>query len=345
MRAAYIEEHGGPEVVRVGETTDPIPAADEVVVEVRAAALNHLDIWICKGRPGLELRMPHVIGSDASGVVLEIGSEVRTVRKGESVLLNPGLNCGVCEFCLRGQQSECIAFGIVGMSCPGTFAERVAVPAVNVYPKPEHLSYEAAAALPLAHVTAWRMLVTRARLVAGETVLIHGIGGGVALAGLQLAKLMGAHVIVTSSSDEKLARARSLGADHGINYATNPDVAAAVRDLTGGRGVDVAFDSVGAETWAINFGAVRRGGRIVHCGVTSGAVAEANISALYWNQISVLGSTMGSQDDFRQMIGAVAAARMDPVLDGVAPLENASGALTRMLEGEQFGKIVLRQTQ
>jgi NADPH:quinone reductase-like Zn-dependent oxidoreductase len=341
VKAAYIEQNGDLDTIQAGEVRDPEPARDEVVIEVRAASLNHLDIWVRKGRPGLELCFPHVLGSDATGTVAALGSEVDTIELGQEVIVDPGLSCGVCEYCLRGEQSECLHYGIVGMSRPGTFAERVTVPATNVYEVPEHLSSAEAAALPLAYLTAWRMLMTRGGLRPGNTVLIHGIGGGVALAGLQLARHAGAEAIVTSSSDEKLARASKLGASATINYANNSDVAAAVKDLTGGRGVDLVLDSVGAATWPINFGAIRRGGRIVHCGVTSGASAQVDISALYWNHVTIMGSTMGSREDFRQMVRAVSSAKLKPVVDSVVALNDARDAMGRMERGEQFGKIVL----
>ena len=342
MRAVTIPQHGGPEVVAVRDVPDPSPAAGEVLVEVRAAALNHLDIWVRKGRPGLALRFPHVLGSDGAGVVAEVGAAVQGLRPGDEVLLNPALSCGRCEFCRRGEQSECPAFSLVGLGRAGTFAERVAVPAECVHPKPAHLDFKSAAALPLSHLTAWRMLATRAALRPGERVLIHGIGGGVALAGLQIAKLLGAEVIITSSSQDKLNRARSLGADYAINYRIEQDVARKVLDLTGGRGVDVVMDTVGAATWKTDFAAVRRGGRIVLCGVTTGAAAETPLAVLYWNQVSVLGSTMGSHEDFRLMLRAVTAAKLEPVVDSVLPLDRAAEAFARMEAGEQFGKIVLQ---
>lgn len=342
MKAATIHEHGGLECVRVEDIAEPQPAEHEVVLEVRAAALNHLDLWVLKGRPGLVVKTPHVLGSDAAGVIVGLGSGVRNVSAGDEVVLHPGLSCGSCEYCNRGEQSECPTFGIVGMMRPGTFAERVAVPAANIYPKPTHLDFREAAALPLAHLTAWRMLMSRAKLRPGETVLIHGIGGGVALAALQLAVLMGAEVIVTSSSDEKLARARDLGAAHAINYRMSHDVAQGVRDLTDGRGVDIAFDTSGAATWPISFAAVRRGGRIVSCGVTTGARAQTNLQALYWNQLTILGSTLGSREDFRQMVRAITATRLTPIIDSAEPLDRVRDAMARMESGEQFGKIVLK---
>jgi NADPH:quinone reductase-like Zn-dependent oxidoreductase len=310
-------------------------------VDVRAAALNHLDIWVRKGRRGAAMTLPHVLGSDAAGVVAQLGEGVTGVTEGEEVVINPGLFCGRCEACQRGEQSECLRFAIVGAGCWGTFAERVIVPTENLFPKPPHLTFAEAAALPLAHVTAWRMLMTRARLRPGETVLIHGIGGGVALAALQIGRLAGGLCIVTSSSEDKLARARSLGAYATVNYRTTPDLAGAIRDLTGGRGVDIVFDTVGAAAWPVSMAAVRVGGRIVTCGVTTGAAAELSLQSLYWNQLNLLGSRLGSQEDFRLMLLAVAAAGLKPVIDKAFPLDLAPDAMAHMEAGNQFGKIVL----
>jgi len=342
MKAAVIREHGGVECVTIDELPDPRAGEGEVVLAVRSAALNHLDIWIRKGRPGLQLDMPHVLGSDGAGVVVEVGPKTHGINVGDEVLLNPGLSCGFCESCRRGQQSQCLSFGIVGMSRPGTFAEKAAVPFQNVLPKPAHLNFDEAAALPLAYQTAWRMLMTRAGLRAGETVLIHGIGGGVALAALQLAKLAGGEVIVTSSSDQKLSKAKTIGADHTINYRTVDDLSVKVKDITKGRGVDIVIDSVGAGTWSTNFGIVRRGGSIVLCGVTTGPEAPTDLRALYWNQLTVMGSTMGSNEDVRQMLRAVETAKLKPVMDSIKSLEEIRDAMSRMEAAEQFGKIVVR---
>lgn len=341
MRAAVIHENGDLDVVRVEDVPEPKPGPGEAVLKVTCAGLNHLDIWVRKGRPGVTLSGAHVLGSDAVGVVDELGEGVENVKVGDEVIVNPGLSCGRCEFCARGQQSECPSFGIMGLSRPGTFAERVAVPARNLWPKPTHVALDEAGALSLASVTAWRMLMTRAQVKPGETVLIHGIGGGAALCALQFVKLVGAEVIVTSSSDEKLAGAQRLGADHAINYRRQ-DVVECVKEITGGRGVDVAVDSVGASTWPLDFACVRRAGRIVTCGVTTGPKAETNLQALYWNQLTILGSTMGSDEDFRQMLRAVAVSRLRPVLDEVFPLDEVRQAMAKMEAGRQFGKIALR---
>ncbi|MEJ2701103.1 MAG: zinc-binding dehydrogenase [Sedimentisphaerales bacterium] len=345
MKAAVIHTHGGLECVTIDDVPEPTAGEGEVVLDVRSAALNHLDIWVRKGRPGLSLNMPHVLGSDGAGIVVERGSKTHGINTGDEVIVNPGLSCGCCESCRRGQQSECVSFGIVGMSRPGTFAEKVTVPFQNIFAKPSHLSFDEAAALPLAYQTAWRMLSSRARLRAGETVLINGVGGGVALAALQLAKLAGAEVIVTSSSDEKLSRAKDIGADHTINYKTVGDLVGMVRGITGGRGVDIVVDSVGAATWNNNFEVARKGGRIVLCGVTSGPETTTNLRALYWNQLTVMGSTMGSNEDVRQLLRAVETAKLKPIVDSSHPLEEIQVAMGRMEAAEQFGKIVVRVSE
>ncbi|MFP4052587.1 MAG: zinc-binding dehydrogenase [Phycisphaerae bacterium] len=340
MKAAVIHEHGEIDRIRIDDIPEPTPGPGEVLVDVKAAALNHLDVWVRIGGRA-SLNMPHVLGCDASGVVSAVDGNVQGVRVGDEVILDPGLSCGYCEFCRAGEQSLCTSYGIIGLTRQGTFAEKVAVPAVCTNPKPVYLTFEEAAALPLARVTAYRMLVTRAKFRPGETVLIHGIGGGVAIDALQLTLAGGGVAIVTSSHDWKLDRAREMGAQETINYATE-DVAKRAREITGGRGVDICFDTVGAATFQTNFQAVRKGGRIVHCGVTTGASAEINIQALYWNQISLMGSTMGSRNDFREMLALVSATHVKPVIDSVGPLEDVAELTARMEAGDQFGKLVLK---
>ena len=344
MRAAVIREYGGLDVLRVEDVEAPKPQRGEVVLKVLCAGLNHLDIWVRRGRPGTQLKMPHILGSDAVGIVTAVGEDVRQPAVGEQVIVNPALSCGDCEFCRRGEQSLCVSFGIVGQSGPGTFAAQAVVPAYNCYPKPPHLTVEEAGCFALTYVTAWRMLVTRAQLKPGQSVLIHGIGGGLATCALQLAKRIGAEVFVTSSSNEKLSRARDLGADHTINYEAS-NVAEWIRGQTYGRGVDVAVDAVGAATWPLDFTCVRKGGTIVLCGVTTGAKAETDLRTLYWNQLSVLGSTLGSAEDFRQMVAAANMNRLRPIIDEVFLLDRVRDAMARLEQGGQFGKIVLKVAQ
>ncbi|MBN2131712.1 MAG: zinc-binding dehydrogenase [Sedimentisphaerales bacterium] len=341
MRAAVFHEHGGVDVLRVEDVPEPKPAADEVVLKVLCAGLNHLDIWVRKGRPGATLKMPHVLGSDAVGVVQAVGVQVKNVTAGDEVVVYPGLSCGHCAFCEQGQRSLCASFGIVGLNRSGTFAEKIAVPAGNVYPKPAHLSNEEAGGFVLAYLTAWRMLMTRAEVKPGDCILIHGIGGGVAVCALQLAKSAGAEVIVTSSSDEKLVQAKKLGADYTINYQKE-NVAERAQQITAGQGVDVVIDAVGAATWPIDLSVVHKGGRIVLCGITTGALAETNLQAVYWNQLTIMGSTLGSAGDLRQMLKAVKVAKLRPVVDEVFPLAKVQEATKKMEAGKQLGKIVLK---
>ncbi len=323
----------------MGEGPPPEPGPGEVRVGVRCAALNHLDLFVVHGMPGVPISLPHVPGADGAGVVEALGPGVDTVAVGDEVVFDPGISCGTCELCHRGEQSLCVRFGVLGEHRNGTFAEAVVVQAASLAPRPPHLSWEEAAALPLAHLTAWRMLFTRGRLRAGECVLIHGVGGGVALACLQLAHLAGARVLVTSRSPEKLRRAAELGADETI--PAGDDVAREVRRLTGRRGVDVVVDSVGAATWAQSLKAAAKGGRIVTCGATTGPNPAEEIRLIFWNHLSILGSTMGSREDFRSLMAAVGQHRLRPVVDSVMPLADGREALARMERGEQFGKIVL----
>ena len=340
MKAAVIHENGGLDVVRVEDIPEPKPVADEVVVKIHCAGLNHLDIWARKGRPGVQMKWPHVLGSDGVGVVEAVGGQVKHPKVGDTVVVYPGLSCGCCEACERGERSLCSSFSIVGLNRPGTFAQYAALPASNVYAKPPHLSDEEAGGFVLTYLTAWRMLMTKAQVKPGDSILIHGIGGGVAVCALQLGKLMGAEVIVTSSSAEKLEQARKLGADGTIDYKTE-NVAERIREMTAGRGVDVAVDTTGAATWPLDFDCVTKGGRIVLCGITTGATSETNLRTLYWNQLTVMGSTLGSIGELRQMLRAAAVAKLKPVIDEVFPLARVRDAMEKMETGRQFGKIIL----
>src|SRR5512134_3286287 len=341
MRAVFIESHGGPEVVRIGELPDPEPGPGQVRVRVVAAALNHLDLWVRAGIPGIDQTFPHVLGADGAGVVDAVGPGVNDVTPGDEVYIQPGLFCGHCEFCLAGDESLCVRFRLLGEHVSGTLAERVVVPAVNVYRKPRGLDWSRAAAFPLAYQTAWRLVLTAGGLRAGESVLIHGVGGGVASAALQIAKYAGALVYVTSSSADKLDRAIGLGADVAIDY-TRESVPNKIRELTGRRGVDLVVDNVGKSTWSDSIECVRRGGRIATCGATSGNDAVTPINRVYWKQISIHGSTMANRREFRLIARLVEGRRIDPLIDVEIPFEEAPAALDRMASGDQFGKIVIR---
>jgi NADPH:quinone reductase-like Zn-dependent oxidoreductase len=316
MKAIRIWEDGGPEVLRYEDAPDPEPGPGEVLVRLRAASLNHLDLWIRKGLPSVP--KPRILGADGAGLREDTG---------ERVVINPGIEHG-----------EKIT--VVGEHMDGTHAELVAVPETNVYPLPDEISFEEAAAFPLVFETAYRLLVTKAQLQEGEWVLLWGIGSGVATAGLAIAKALGARALVTSSSDEKLERARELGADATVNHATG-DVRGAVGEATDGKGVEVVLEHVGEATWQTSLQAARSGGRIAVCGATSGPNPPAALHRIWWKQLTIYGSTMGTREDFEGAYELVKSGRAEPVVDSVFPLAEAQAAHARMEAAEQFGKIVL----
>lgn len=326
MRAVRIHEDGGPEVLVLEEAPDPEPGPGEVLVHLRASALNHLDVWIRKGLPSVP--KPRILGADGAGVVEALGDGVTGFELGERVVLNPGIEAGGGRIHVIGEHGD------------GTNAELIAVPATNVHPIPDGLSFEEAAAFPLVFETAYRMLVTRAGLRESEWVLAWGIGGGVSTAALAIAKALGSNVLVTSSSDAKLERARELGADATVNHATG-DVKAAVQEATGGHGIDVVVENVGEATWATSLQVAAPGGRITVCGATSGPNPPAALHRIWWKQLSILGSTMGTGEDFAGAYELVANGRALPVVDSVLPLEEIRAAHERLEAGEQLGKIVL----
>jgi NADPH:quinone reductase-like Zn-dependent oxidoreductase len=316
MKAIRIHEDGGPEVLRYEDAPEPEPGPGEVLVRLRAASLNHLDLWIRKGLPSVP--KPRILGADGAGIREDTGGRV---------VINPGIEHG-----------ERIT--VVGEHMDGTHAELVAVPETNVYPLPDELSFEEAAAFPLVFETAHRLLVTKAQLREGEWVLLWGIGSGVAGAGLAIAKALGARALVTSSSDEKLERARELGADATVNHVGG-DVGAAVKEATEGKGVEVVLEHVGEATWQTSLQSARAGGRIVVCGATSGPNPPAALHRIWWKQLTIYGSTMGTHEDFEAAYDLVKSGRAKPVVDSVLPLAEARAAHERMEAGEQFGKIVL----
>ena len=339
--AVTIRAHGGPEQLQFVEVPGPAePGPRDVVVALKAAALNHLDLFVLGGMPGLALDFPHIMGADGAGVVETVGGAVTELKPGDHVVLNPGLSCRACATCRAGEHSLCPTYHLIGEHVNGTFAEAIRVPAENAVPIPARVPWAEAAAFPLVFLTAWRMLVTRAALRAGETVLIWGIGGGVALAALQIAKRSGARVLVTSSSDAKLERARALGADATINHAT-ADVPREVRRLTDKRGAEVVLDTVGTATWDRSLRLLARGGRLVTCGATSGPDVALDVRRIFWHQQSILGSTMGNDVEFRQVVALLAQDVLRPVVDSVLPLHAAGEAVARMASGQQFGKLVL----
>ncbi len=340
MKAVAIREHGGPEVVRLEDLPDPAPGPGQVVVGVRAAALNHLDIWVRKGWQGLLLSFPHVLGSDVSGVVETVGPGVEGVRPGDAVVVNPSLGCGRCERCLSGRENLCRRFAILGEHVSGGMAERIAVSARNVLPKPARLSFEEAAAVPLTFMTAWHALVERARVRPGETVLVHAAGSGVGVAAVQIAKLLGARVIATAGSDAKLEKARALGADEVVNYETQ-DFVKETKRLTERRGVDVVFEHVGKKTWEKSILAAGIGGRITTVGATTGHDPLTDLRHVFFRQLSILGSTMGTAGDLLEVLRFVGEGKLRPVVDRTLPLAEARAAQGLLADRAQFGKIVL----
>ncbi len=340
MKALIVTAPGGPEMVQLEDRPVPRPGPGEVLVRMRCAALNHLDLWVRRGLPGAGY--PLIQGADGSGVVEVSGEGVTGIAPGQSVCFDPSLGCGRCEFCLDGEESLCVDFKLLGEGTDGTFAEYVTLPWANVHPIPDHMGFEEAAAFPLTFVTAWRMLVGRAGAVPGETVLIHGIGGGVACAALVLCRAMGLRAIVTSGSTRKLGQATDLGAWKGIDYRNCDDVAGEVRKLTNDRGVDLVLDNVGAVTWKTSLHSLRKGGRLVTCGATTGPSPRTDVARIFWNQLSVLGSTMGSRGEFREMHAFIRRAGLMPVIDRVFPLDEGVEAQAYLEEGRQFGKVVLK---
>jgi zinc-binding alcohol dehydrogenase/oxidoreductase len=323
VKAVRIHEDGGPEVLRYEDAPDPVAGPGEVLIGLRAASLNHLDIWLRRGLPSAP--KPRILGADGAGIVVALGDGVDRFREGDQVVINPGLDEGA---------------RIVGEHMDGTHAELIALPAEYVYPLPDGLSFEQASAFPLVFETAYRMLVTRGGLQEGEWVFVWGIGGGVATAAMQLAKALGARVIVTSSSDEKLARARELGADATVNHE-EAAVAAAVREVTDGHGADIVVEHVGEATWKTSLQVAAPGGRIAVCGATSGPNPPANLHRIWWKQLTVLGSTMGTQADFQAVYELVAGGRAEPVVDRAFPLAEAAAAHEHLEAGRQLGKVVL----
>jgi NADPH:quinone reductase-like Zn-dependent oxidoreductase len=345
MKALTLVAAGGLQYARVQELPEPaIQSPDQVLVQVRAAALNRLDLFVAQGLPGVTYSFPHIMGSDGAGVVQAVGAGVSRVCPGDRVMLNPTLSCGECVQCQAGEDSLCIRLRVVGEHCPGTAAEYIVVPADNLAPVPAEMPWPEAASFSLATLTAWRMLTTRAQLQPAETVLIWGIGGGVAVAALQIASLLGARAIVTSGSSAKLETARRMGAEAALNHR-ECDVAAEVRKLTDGRGADVVLDSVGEQSWPVSLRSLRRGGRLVVCGATSGPVVSLDLRRLFWHQWTILGSTLGSRREYREILHWARAGKLWPLVEQVVPLAQAGVALQRLERGEQMGKLVLEVTR
>jgi NADPH:quinone reductase-like Zn-dependent oxidoreductase len=340
MKAVRFHEHGSIDVLKYEDAPDPRIEANEVLVKVRACALNHLDLWLRKGATGWKLSVPHIVGSDISGEVAEAGSLVKRVKVGDRVLLSPGISCGQCEQCFKGLDSACRAYTLFGLMVDGGYAEYVKSPEVNVIPIPGDLSFDEAAAIPLVSVTAWHMLVTRAQLRPGEDVLVMAAGSGVGSVAIQIAKLMSARVIAVASTDAKLEKARQLGADEVINHRQQ-SIAKEVKRLTGGRGVDIVMDHVGTAVWEECFESLSTYGRFVTCGTTSGEEAKLNLRLLYGRQRTLLGSFMGSKGELLEILRLIGQRKVRAVIDSAFPLRDAAAAQRKMEDRDLFGKILL----
>ena len=340
MRAVVLREHGGPEVLRVEEVPDPTPGPGEAVVRVKACALNHLDLWVRRGIPGAPFHLPTISGADVSGTIHAVGPDVAGWELGEPVMVAPGLSCGECHRCMSGADHLCSSYGILGETQNGGLAEYVVVPAINLFPKPERLSFNDAAAMSLSFLTAWHMLVSRAQLMAGEHVLVHAGGSGVGSCAVQIAKHLGARVIATAGSQRKLELARELGADETINYQEE-DFVARVKSSTERRGVDVVFEHVGGEVFERSLRCLAWAGRLVTCGATTGIDARINLRHIFFKSQSILGSTMGTRREFAELVRLYGEGHFRSVIDRVLPLESIADAHRAIEAREVFGKVVM----
>jgi len=328
-------------VVSVAQRPVPQRMPGEVLVRMKAATVNQVDLYMRNSGAGISHRLPQILGLDGAGLVEEVDANETRLRPGQPVVLHPGIACGRCEFCQRGEGVLCTTIAYLGEHRDGTMAEYVSLPASNVFAMPAHLDFEQAAALGVNHLTAWRMLFTKAQVKPWETVLIFGIGGGVSLAALQLARMAGCQVIVTSRDEAKLARAAAMGAAHGIHSASQ-DVARRVLELTEGRGVDVVIENVGAAVWSSALKSLVRGGRLVTCGATSGDQPGADLRRMFIRQLQVLGSTLGTLGELADLLQACTTHRIVPVIDSLYPLDEVPAALSRLESAQQFGKVAIR---
>ena len=319
MKAIVMQQHGGPEVLKFGEAPSPQIRPNEVLVRVKACALNRLDLFVRNGSPNVPIPLPHIGGSDIAGEIAEIGGEVTTVKVGQKVVLAPGVTCGKCAACISGHDNRCRQFTNLGYMIDGGYAEYVRAPEVNCIPYPENLTWEEAASVPLVFQTAWHMLLSRAELQPGEDVLVLGAGSGVGIAAIQIAKFFGARVITTAGTEEKLAKAKALGADHLINHRTQK-IREEVRRITNKRGVDVVIEHVGTATWDESVASLALGGRLVTCGATTGYDAKIDLRFLFSRQLSLLGSYMGAKSELQTVMKLVAQGRLKPIVDKIFPL-------------------------
>jgi NADPH:quinone reductase-like Zn-dependent oxidoreductase len=340
VKAARIHQHGGPEVLKYEDAPEPVIRANQVLIRVRASALNHLDLWVRQGLPGVRIPMPHVLGSDISGEVVQAGELCERIKPGQRVLLSPGLSCRQCEQCLLGLDNQCRRYHLFGTVVDGGNSEFLAAPEYAVIPIPDDLSFESAAAAPLVFLTAWHMLFTRAGMQAGEDVLVLAASSGVGMAAVQIAKMFHCRVISTAGGDAKLAKAKELGADHVVDHYKQ-DIAAEVKKITGKRGVDIVFEHVGEATWQRSLECLASNGRLVTCGATTGYDVKLDLRFLFSKQQSLLGSYMGTMGELHKVLKFVFKGTLKPVVDKVYPLSEIGEAHRRLENREQFGKVVV----
>jgi NADPH:quinone reductase-like Zn-dependent oxidoreductase len=341
MKAVKLHGHGGHDVIAYDEVPEQTPGPNEVRIDVKAAAANHLDVWTRRGMPGIDLEMPHTPGSDAAGVVVDVGENVERFEQNDRVAVSAGVACGHCEFCRDGEPSMCVRYQVIGEHRPGVHAEYATVPADNLVPVPEGVDWEVAGSAALVFQTAWRMLVTRAELSPTDSVLVLGASGGVGHAAVQIADHVGGEVYATASSEEKLGYAADCGADHVIDYTEN-DYAERIRDLTGKRGVDVVVDHVAGESWSDSLGSLAKGGKLVTCGATAGGQPHTDVNRIFWNQLSVLGSTMATPGEVDDVLPLVWDGTFEPRIREVVPMSEAARAHEMLENREGFGKVVLK---
>jgi len=343
MKAAFIKSHGEIEQLSIGEFDLPQIKPNEVLIEAKFSALNHIDLFLIKGWPSLNLKLPHILGSDGSGVIKEIGSAVTTIKVGDRVTINPGLSCGKCYYCLSGKQNFCNHFSIMGETQWGTFSEYFKVPEQNALAIPNKYPYELAAAAPLTYLTAWRALTTQANLKPDQAILIHGAGGGVSTAAIQIAKYLGALVITTTSNADKVKMAEKLGADYVFNYKDDPNFGRTIyAEITNKKGVDIILDSVGKDTFQNSLRLLRPGGTLVTPGATTGALAEIDLRQIFWKQVRVIGTTMSNQAEFREVMNLIFQNKLNPVVDKIFPFSEVRDAEAYLKKGKQFGKVLLK---
>ncbi len=341
MKAAVFFEPGGPENIRIAEVPDPKVGADQVLVQIKACALNHFDLLVLKESDPATFSNPFWGGADISGIVAETGKNVSQFNPGDRVVINPGLSCGSCEHCFAGEESQCNDYGIIGDTVPGGFAEYIAVDQNNLLNLPDQVTFVEAAAVPLVFQTAWRALMTRAGIQSGEDVLILGASGGVGSVGIQIAKLAGANVYAVTSTPEKASLARTLGADHVLDRNSG-DIWKELAELTDQRGVDAVLENIGAATWSQSLRSLVKGGRLVTCGRTTGSQAEIDIKLIFWNQLLIIGSTMANQKEFSEVMSHFFQGKLQPVIDSTFPLDQARQAYQRLQSGEHFGKVIIK---